>query len=158
MREAFENVAGQVGGCGIWCGSCAVGNGAILGIARRFEEVLDAHGVRHWAPPELDYSAFSLGLVTIGEIAACVGCRKGGGRDDCPLRVCSVARGVGDCTECADFGLCRNDELLQHMRDGARKARLFVRDPGDDAGDLMKSWPEQLKATWPSSLLFLEER
>jgi hypothetical protein len=156
-REAYENVKDQHGACGIWCGSCAVGNGSIRELAERLGIVLDSHGAEHWTPTEMDYRAFARGLSTIGESAACTGCRKGGGRDDCPMRVCSVDGKLAACTDCSDFGSCPNDELLQHMRDGARKARLFVRDPGEDESKCMEAWAERVMTTWPSSLLFLEE-
>jgi len=156
-REAYENVKDQIGGCGIWCGSCAVGNGSLRELTRRFEVVLDSHGVGHWAPPEMDYAAFARGLKTIREIASCVGCRKGGGRDDCPLRACSVGRRAADCTECGTFGACDHEELLQTMRSGARKAGLFVRDPGEDRSALLRTWLADLPATWPNLTLFLED-
>ena len=41
----FENVKAQVGYCGIWCGSCVVGNGALSGLTRRYRELIDALGV-----------------------------------------------------------------------------------------------------------------
>ena len=157
MRDAYENVQDQIGGCGIWCGSCAVGNGSLRELTSRYRGLLDAHGVGHWAPEEMDYQAFADGLGTIYDIASCPGCRQGGGRDDCPLRVCSVERNVADCSECSDIGNCAHDELLQSMRSGARKAGLFVRDPGEAKPDVLLSWKEELPATWPSLILFLED-
>jgi len=44
-REALENVKGQIGACGIWCGSCAVGNGALQELSRRYGELLKGHGL-----------------------------------------------------------------------------------------------------------------
>ncbi len=38
MAEAFDRVKAQIGACGIWCGSCAVGNGSLRELSRRFEE------------------------------------------------------------------------------------------------------------------------
>jgi hypothetical protein len=157
VREAFENVSDQIGGCGIWCGSCAVGNGALRELTDRFGAVLDSHGVGHWVPEEMDYPAFARGLATIREIAACVGCRQGGGRDDCLLRTCSVERKLADCTVCEEFGACSNDELLCRMREGAREAGLFVRDPSDPRAALLHGWKARVKTTWPSSILFAED-
>jgi len=156
-QDAYETVRDQVGGCGIWCGSCAVGNGSLRELTSRYRGLLDSHGVGHWAPEEMDYEAFARGLGTIYDIAACPGCRQGGGRDDCPLRACSVGRAVADCTECEAFGACDHDELLQHMRSGARKAGLFVRDPGEERSCLLSTWIEELPESWPSLILFLED-
>ena len=157
MREAYENVKDQIGGCGIWCGSCAVGNGSLRELAARFGQVLDAHGVGHWSPAEMDYPAFARSLSILREVTACVGCRKGGGRDDCALRACSVERALADCASCAEFGTCSNDALLKQMREGARTAGLFVREPGDDPADRLRVWSERVRATWPSRILFEEE-
>jgi len=38
--DSFKNVKNQIGFCGIWCGSCAAGNGAIVELARRFDEIV----------------------------------------------------------------------------------------------------------------------
>jgi hypothetical protein len=157
VRAAFDRVKAQIGGCGIWCGSCAVGNGGLRELARRLHGVLDAHGASQWAPADMDYAAFAEGLETIARAAECVGCRHGGGRDDCALRACSVARLAADCTECEAFGACAHEELLQTMRCGARKAGLLVRDPGEDREALLAAWGDELPATWPSLILFLED-
>jgi hypothetical protein len=42
---AYENVRAQIGYCGIWCGSCVVGNGALQELARQLESVLTAYAV-----------------------------------------------------------------------------------------------------------------
>lgn len=157
VREAYENVRDQIGGCGIWCGSCAVGNGSLRTLTARFEQVLDAHGVGHWAPAEMDYPAFTRSLSVLREIATCVGCRKGGGRDDCALRACAVERALADCAGCPEFGACPNDAVLEQMREGARTAGLFVREPDEDPADRLRDWSERVKTTWPSRILFEEE-
>ena len=156
MRDAFENVKGQIGSCGIWCGSCAVGNGSLRELTERLEAVLDSHGAQHWAPAEMNYPAFSSGLDAIAGAASCVGCRQGGGRDDCSLRVCSAERDAADCSDCVDFAVCPNSELLGHMRKGARRADMFVRDPRQGFAGLLPAWIERLKKTWPSTILFTE--
>ena len=40
--KAFENVQGQIGFCGIWCGSCVVGNGTLKELTKRYEEIISA--------------------------------------------------------------------------------------------------------------------
>ena len=46
-QSAFENVQDQIGACGIWCGSCAVGNGSLRLASQRYSEVLEGHGIEH---------------------------------------------------------------------------------------------------------------
>jgi hypothetical protein len=49
-RNAFESVKAEIGYCGIWCGSRAVGNGALGEITTRYEKMLAAYGLKQWAP------------------------------------------------------------------------------------------------------------
>ena len=156
-NEAYENVREQVGACGIWCGSCAVGNGALQRLIEGLNQVLESHGAEHWAPEEVDYPAFAGGLAMLHGDASCPGCRKGGGREECELRTCASERRLSGCTACGDFGSCAYDELLSHMRKGAIDAGLFVAEPGDDPTGCIDPWEERLMKTWPGLLLFLEE-
>jgi hypothetical protein len=154
MREAFDRVKSQIGTCGIWCGSCAVGNGSMRELARRFHNLLESHGVGRWAPSELDYDAFSAGLGTIDEIASCPGCRAFGGRNDCEMRTCATARGLTECIDCSDTASCSHKDLLDHMRSGAQNAGLYVRTAETAPHDLISRWTVQLKTQWPSRILF----
>jgi len=63
--EPFENVKEQTGFCGIWCGSCAAGNGAIVELARRFEKVVRDYELEMWVPKEFDFKEFMKGLTSI---------------------------------------------------------------------------------------------
>jgi len=51
--EAFENVKSQIGFCGIWCGSCVVGNGALKELTKKYEEIIKGYGLKEWAPKTL---------------------------------------------------------------------------------------------------------
>lgn len=157
MPEAFDRVKTQVGACGIWCGSCAVGNGSLRELSRRFEEVLESHGVGEWAPPELDCSSFTQGLAVIRDIASCPGCRNYGGREDCEMRTCTAGRGLSECAECGEQASCPHAEILRHMRTGARDAGLFVKTENVDAQELLPEWIRRLKTVWPSCILFLDD-
>jgi hypothetical protein len=154
MGEALDRVKPQIGACGIWCGSCAVGNGSMRELARRFHVLLEGHGVGHWAPAGLDYASFSAGLETIGEIASCPGCRAFGGRDECAMRTCATARGFAECIECDEEETCLHKETLEHMRSGALDAGLFVKTAGTDPRDLISRWTAKLETHWPSRILF----
>jgi len=61
--ESFEGVRGQIGYCGIWCGSCVVGNGALRELTRRYEELVRAYGLEGWAPGNFDFGEFKKGLM-----------------------------------------------------------------------------------------------
>jgi Protein of unknown function (DUF3795) len=151
---AYENVRAQIGYCGIWCGSCAVGNGALRELAGRLESVLNAYGVGKWAPKGFDYEEFSKGLAAIKQLPLCPGCLQGGGRENCPMRACAKAQGLDDCTLCDDRGNCGHLEVLKHMRTGARAAGLLVKNPEDDREAFLADSEIKLKSLWPSSILF----
>lgn len=56
--NAYENVRAQIGYCGIWCGNCVVGNGALQKLAGQFESVLAGYGVAKGEPKDFDYAEF----------------------------------------------------------------------------------------------------
>jgi hypothetical protein len=155
-RPAFENVKNQIGACGIWCGSCAVGNGSLRLASERYLEVLEGHGIEHWAPPKLNYAALSEGLKIVADIATCAGCRRGGGRADCEMKTCSAQRGLGVCSACND-SKCSHEEVLDSMRSGALKAGLLVKNEPSHAKSSIEQWLKGLAGRFPSSLLFLND-
>ncbi len=153
---AFENVRNQIGSCGIWCGSCAVGNGVLRELTQRYHRLIEAYGLKSWAPAGLDYDEFVQGLYAIGAEAVCGGCRQGGGRDACPLRACAAGRRTDHCAECIDSPACAHAEDLRGMRTGARSAGLFIRPTHADRQRLLNQWTRGLRWSWPSSILFDE--
>ncbi len=155
--RAYENVRDQIGYCGIWCGSCAVGNGALRELASRLESLLSAYGVAKWAPRGFDYNEFSKGLASIKQLPLCPGCLKGGGRENCPMRTCALGQEFEDCTMCDDLGNCKHTEILKHMRTGARAAGLAVKNPEDDRESFLAESEAKLKTQWPSSILFQDK-
>lgn len=154
----MDRVLSQVGHCGIWCGSCVVGNGALMELARRYLELADSHGLEHWGAAGFDYAEFSKALGAISELDVCPGCLAGGGRDDCEIRRCSVERAVETCVACGSFGECQHDELLEHMRTGALRAGLGVIDsPGDKERILSKPEADLARKWWWRALFEGEE-
>jgi hypothetical protein len=155
-RDAFQNVFDQVGFCGIWCGSCAVGTGALMELADRYRDMCESHGLGHWGAPEYDYEKFLKGLESISGLPVCPGCLKGGGRDNCEIRHCASERHLAGCGACTDPAACRHDALLDHMRSGARAAGLVVVDiPGTH--ELPKERRQQeLASAWWWRALFAE--
>jgi hypothetical protein len=156
-REQFESVKGQIGRCGIWCGSCVVGNGALAELTRRCERLLDVYGLRDWGPKNFDYDQFIRGLRSIQQMVPCPGCLKGGGRDACELRSCVATRELSDCCDCGDRRSCPHAAQLEKMRSGAVRAGLFVRDAGEDRTDALRRWIDDLPSRWPHSALFDEQ-
>ena len=73
---AFENVRNQLGYCGIWCGSCIVGNGVLRDLTRSYEELTTSHGLETFAPKDFDYAEFAKGLASIGRMDPCPGCPR----------------------------------------------------------------------------------
>lgn len=151
---AFENVKNQIGVCGIWCGSCIVGNGTLAKLSGKYEILLNAYGVQEWGPGDIDYSRFQRALESLREVPACPGCRNGGGRDDCELRACAQRKGVNECHDCPEFMGCENAELLARMRTGAQAAGIYVRLDSSDSADLVSRWTARLQQCWPCGILF----
>ena len=156
-NESFENVKAQIGYCGIWCGSCVAGNGALRELSGRFADVVGNYGLEEWVPPCFDFKEFSKGLESIEEMPLCGGCRSGDGSPDCPMRLCAIDRGVEDCIECGQHEVCGNTERFLKMRTGAFGAGLIVKEGKGDRDELIESWTEELKTSWPSCILFIEE-
>jgi hypothetical protein len=150
---SFEDVRRQIGYCGIWCGSCIVGNGALRELTKRYEELIMAYGLEDWAPDNFNFNEFKKGLASIQDMPLCPGCQKGGGRDSCEIRACSL-RKLKDCTECGMPEDCENLELLQKMRTGAVEAGLMVKNENVDEDELIERWTSELRGKWPSSILF----
>ena len=156
-RQAFDNVRGQVGVCGIWCGSCAVGNGALREVTHRYRDALDGYGVEGWAPPELDYEALSDSLSVVAESASCLGCRRGGGPANCEMRTCAEERNLQECSACKEED-CPHDELLASMRRGADDAGLLVKTATGGTDTWLRTCTRQLKDQFPGCVLFLEKK
>jgi hypothetical protein len=151
--EAFEYVRDQVGACGIWCGSCVVGNGALRELTRRYELVIQDYGLPEWGPGDVDYGRLMQDLAGLTRLRLCPGCRRGGGRDNCEIRACAARRRLESCRKCR-AAACEHKELLEHMRSGALEAGLCV-DRGDHPReDLVRVWTAELQSKWPSCVLF----
>ncbi len=156
--SAFELVKNQIGFCGIWCGTCVVGNGTLRELTKRYAEMIEAYGLKEWGPKDFDYQEFSKGLESIQAMPLCPGCLKDGGRDNCEMRTCASSKGIADCSECGKPEGCQHTELLQKMRSGALGAGLFVKTEKKDSQKLIKQWTAELKGKWPCSILFMEEQ
>ena len=158
MDEAFENVKGQIGFCGIWCGSCVVGNGTLRELTKRYEKIIRDHGLEGWGAGGFDFKEFGKGLASIGNLPLCPGCRKGGGRDNCEMKACVSDKGIDDCSQCAQPEACGHRGTLEMMRSGALRAGLMVKTEDVDRRELLERWAAELKGKWPCSILFQHGR
>lgn len=151
--EPFENVKNQIGFCGIWCGSCVVGNGVLRELTERYGEIIKNYGLEEWVPKEFDFKEFKKGLGSIQGIPSCPGCLKGGGRDDCEMRACASSKDLTDCSECEQPETCENQGILERMRTGALDAGLFVKTENVDRQALIEKWTTVIKTKWPCCIL-----
>ena len=155
--QAFENVRDQIGFCGIWCGSCIVGNGTLQELTRRYKELIAVYGLEEWGPKDFDYKELLKGLGSIQNTPVCAGCLKGGGRENCEMRFCASSRGVTGCYTCREIAVCTHSEPLQYMRSGAIRAGLFVNTEDVDRQQLIRNWTAKLRIHWPCSVLFAND-
>lgn len=153
-RKAFENVRRQIGFCGIWCGSCIVGNGTLRELTRRYKELITVYSLDEWGPKDFDYKEMLNGLQSIENMPLCAGCLKGGGREKCEMRACAESKKITGCYACREVAVCKHSEPLQHMRSGAIKAGLFVNTDDVDRQPLVRNWTAKLRTRWPCSILF----
>ncbi|UCG31710.1 MAG: DUF3795 domain-containing protein [Phycisphaerales bacterium] len=154
MTPELENVKGQIGYCGIWCGSCIVGNGALREVTRRYEALVEGYDLESWGAGDFDYAAFARGLAAIQRLEVCRGCREGGGREGCEMRECAKARGAVDCTECDAGAECGHAEMLERMRSGARAVGFSIKSGPADQEKLIEAWMSELGSKWPCCVLF----
>ena len=155
LNKAFENVREQIGFCGIWCGSCVVGNGTLRELTERYGEIIGAYGLEEWAPKDFDYKEFLKGLESIQGMPLCPGCLKGGGKDNCEMKACASNKTIDNCSECHELAACQHVEVLQKMRSGALAAGLFVKTEKVDRQQLVEAWMAELKSQWPCCILFM---
>jgi len=160
VSKAFENVENQIGYCGIWCGSCIVGNGALKELTKRYAFVLEGYGINGWGAEEAGFDGRELmkSLEGVQRIPVCRGCLKGGGAKGCKIRACATSRKIADCTECSEFMKCGNREALNNVRTGALKVGMTAKTEKDTAGrkQLIKKWKAEISERFPSFVVFSE--
>jgi len=152
--EPFENVKNQIGYCGLWCGSCIVGNGTLKELTKRCEELIKGYGVDEWGAKDFDSKEFMKGLTSIQNLPICQGCLKGGGNDQCKIRPCASNKKIPDCNECNELTTCTNLEALQKVRTGALAVGMLLKTGKVGRRELIEKWTAELKSKWPSCILF----
>ena len=143
--SAFRNVKDQIGYCGLWCGSCLVGNGTLNELAQKCGKAISDYGVNEWGPKEIDCNGLLKGLAAVGSMEPCVGCLKGGGRTNCEIRACARGKGIADCVECSKQRSCENSKIVQHMRSGARGVGMKVKEAAGDRSRQIERWMVEIE-------------
>jgi Protein of unknown function (DUF3795) len=137
---AFKNVKNQLAYCGLWCGSCLVGNGTVNDLARDCRKALTDYGVDDWGPKNVDYPKLLEGLSVLSSMEPCVGCLRGGGKTDCQVRACAKEKGVKECVECGSHKTCKNVAFINHMRKGGARVGMKVKNKKGDSTDVVAEW------------------
>jgi hypothetical protein len=150
--SAFADVREQVGYCGLWCGSCIVGNGTMSELTERYRALISGYGVDEWGATAFDGKEFMKGLASIKGIPVCRGCLKGGGNATCAIRACATGRGVADCLECGDWASCDNSEAIRKVREGALKVGMIMKD-GKWEGNQIDNWTRELRGRFPCCVI-----
>jgi hypothetical protein len=153
QAKPFENVKNQIGYCGLWCGSCIVGNGTLRELTKKYEHLIRGYGVNEWGCKDFDSKEFMKGLESIQALPVCLGCLKGGGNDECKIRPCASKRQISDCSECDQSNICKNLETLQKVRTGARAVSMLIKTNNGNNSQLVKKWTTQIRNRFPHCVI-----
>jgi len=148
----YEAVKDQLGYCGIWCGSCPGGNGAVVKLTRLYEEQVKKNNLEQWGPKNFDFKEFMKGLSSIQKISLCPGCLKGGGNPGCGVRECSKGKGYDHCGECGEIDACGRFGELEKWNPKIKAEVKKLR--GKRLAELEGKWGEELANKWPHCILF----
>jgi hypothetical protein len=154
--KGFENVKNQIGYCGIWCGSCMGGNGAILELTKKYEQMIkrSESALEKYAPKEFNFNEFMKGLACIQAMPQCPGCKKGGGDTTCKIRTCASQKNIDNCSQCDNLMECKNFEDLEKYNPKTKQELAKIKDV--DQKELIDKWTSELKVKWPFCVLLCE--
>ena len=105
MSRSLDLEKNLVGYCGIYCRKCDYYTGSLRDAARRLMAFVQRHGeLRKLAEIEgMEYDEFMRFLRWLSASELCLGCRAGGGWEECPIRRCAVEKGVEGCYACPEY-------------------------------------------------------
>jgi hypothetical protein len=135
--DVCERKTDSFGYCGIWCGGCALGNGAFASRAAETAQHIREFKLEEWASfvpggAEVDVPALARGLDWIASHVACPKCEQGGGPPECKIRDCAKGRALASCADCADMETCGSfDWLLANhadIKENLRELHLLGRE------------------------------
>ncbi len=151
--KPFENVKNQIGYCGLWCGSCVVGNGSLRELTKKYEETFKGYGVNEWGAKDFDAKEFMKGLASIQALPICQGCLKDDGNLECKIRPCASNKRISDCSECNEDTKCKNLDELQNVRTGALRVGMLVKTDKSEKQQLIKEWTAEIRRRFPTCLI-----
>lgn len=108
----------QAGPCGIICGSCPLGSGAVAKTAGQTKKSIVDWQIPTWSPSvpggeAIDWASVDRALSWMEAYARCAGCENGGGPPDCTIRICARERGYDLCGSCEELEECTRFEWLR---------------------------------------------
>jgi hypothetical protein len=158
LAEGFENVKNQVGFCGIWCGSCLGGNGAVQELTRRYEQTIkrSQQALERWASKEFNFNEVMKNLTYVEAMPMCPGCKKGGGDPTCGIRSCASKKNITNCSQCDELAECRNFESLEQGHPRTRDQLAKIKNV--DEKKAIQKWMSELKTKWPHCTLLCESK
>jgi len=117
LKEAFETVKNQMGPCGIACATCNMGNGTVAETAAKLRGFVGEYELASWAPStpggvDVDFANLGKALDWIQTYTRCLGCERGGGPPECPIRTCATGKGFALCADCPDLDRCGKFDWL----------------------------------------------
>lgn len=153
QEKAFKNVKDQIGYCGLWCGSCVVGNGTLRELTKRYEHLIKGYGIDEWGAKGFDAEEFRKGLKAIQEIPICKGCLKGGGNNRCSVRPCASKKRLSDCGECGRLGGCKYTNELNKVRRGAQAVGMLIKERKGNGRELKNMWSLEILDRFPNCVI-----
>jgi len=151
--KGFENTKNQIGYCGIWCGSCLGGNGALQELTKKYEQIArcSKYALEKYAPKEFSFDELMKNLAYAQAMPLCPGCKKNGGNPSCQVRLCASKRNISNCGECNELTQCGNFEELEKSYPRIKEDLMKIKSVGQ--GKMIEKWTEELKTKWPHCVL-----
>jgi len=126
MNEVSNGFDNHLGHCGMLCGACPLGSGAVAESASQTRKHIADCQIPMWSPfvpggEAIDWKAMDRCLEWLQKYACCAGCKNGGGPPDCTIRICARERGMELCSSCRDLDGCNRFEWLKEHGQEAKE-------------------------------------
>lgn len=152
-ERPFDEVKETEGPCGIWCGACLGGNGALIELTGLYAKVLEESkfALDEFAPERFEFDTLMKQLSILGTMSSCPGCGKGGGIPDCGIRDCTQREEDENCSSCEQLDGCDRYEVLGEYSSEVKKA--LVENIDVDPEVLKETRECEMKEKWPQCIL-----
>lgn len=147
MDEEYLNSTSY---CGLYCGSCPFGTGAIPDLARDLRKELRSCRFNEIAEtiPFESLKKYPDCYEVLGEMVKlrCNGCRNGMRSRYCDVAKCAIRKKYTGCWECDEFSSCKKLKFLEPIHGEAHKKNMRkIKKAG------VKAWAED-KPLWYSPI------